>query len=545
MPANLNMQQGSPFTCATRFLLNTTSNKYTTSQQTSRVDWAFFASNEVMWISPSFWCTLGFRLVQYKNNSEFADYALTDVYRSCLQMPMPRTACVRRRGVVGSPSIRHLSDLALPRLRMPAGLCSATCWNSSSCVPQIPLWDQVTRILATLPMSSPGSITSASHKAFLPMLCRAPCCTRLMRNCSAYLVQASVTMFRLTLYSNMPHRSQEIRPSLRANGIDHCLPMESCVVIVDATWLTAWYVDVERQILRVWLLVLGPCLHLQLSGNKSGMWFGILHTVYTSKHRPNCRTGLQIRNRQLRLIYRRALLWHSCRAALSHGRKGIIRIGFSLKYCFNGGRPSNSTTREHPETSYLGETRKCDWLTEWLSSTTRIVVETTCRYGNLVAVCQVSKLGKNVEGMMRLPPDTLRQMSGLLFMGRVGVLEQRWTGKLVNSKRCSPNWRLSAHWRKQDSWQQQICNKWHGCYASTNYEKTVPAWGIPGEIWRQLVNPNEYYVRRRHGSGYDGNLDTGSVGDCLFVLFTSIRLYDVAPIQWNLSTQQTQWQASV
>ena len=65
--------------------------------------------------------------------------------------------------------------------------------------------------------------------------------------------------------------------------------------------------------------------------------------------------------------------------------------------------------------------------------------------------------------------------------------------------------------------------------------KTVPAWGIPGEIWRQLVNPNEYYVRRRHGIGYDGNLDTGSVGDCLFVLFTSIRLYDVAPIQWNLS----------
>ena len=40
-------------------------------------------------------------------------------------------------------------------------------------------------------------------------------------------------------------------------------------------------------------------------------------------------------------------------------------------------------------TSCLGETLKCDWLTEWLSSTTHIVVETTCRYGNLVAVCQV------------------------------------------------------------------------------------------------------------------------------------------------------------
>ena len=88
MPANLNMQRGSPFTCATRFLLNTTSNKYTTSQQTSRVDWAFFASNEGMWISPSLWCTLGFRLVQYKNNSEFADYGVCWKCRVCFAVQM-------------------------------------------------------------------------------------------------------------------------------------------------------------------------------------------------------------------------------------------------------------------------------------------------------------------------------------------------------------------------------------------------------------------------------------------------------------------------
>ena len=67
---------------------DTTSNKYTTSQQASRVDWAFFASNEVMWISPSLWCTLGFRLVQYKNNSEFAGLGVCWKCRVCFALPM-------------------------------------------------------------------------------------------------------------------------------------------------------------------------------------------------------------------------------------------------------------------------------------------------------------------------------------------------------------------------------------------------------------------------------------------------------------------------
>ena len=65
--------------------------------------------------------------------------------------------------------------------------------------------------------------------------------------------------------------------------------------------------------------------------------------------------------------------------------------------------------------------------------------------------------------------------------------------------------------------------------------KAVPAWGVPGEVWRQLVSPNEYYVRRRHGLGFDGTLDTSVVGKCLLALFVSIRLYDVAPLQWHLS----------
>ena len=55
------------------------------------------------------------------------------------------------------------------------------------------------------------------------------------------------------------------------------------------------------------------------------------------------------------------------------------------------------------------------------------------------------------------------------------------------------------------------------------------------KLWRQLVSPNEYYVRRRHGLGFDGTLDTSIVGKCLLALFVSIRLYDVAPLQWHLS----------
>ena len=33
----------------------------------------------------------------------------------------------------------------------------------------------------------------------------------------------------------------------------------------------------------------------------------------------------------------------------------------------------------------------------------------------------------------------------------------------------------------------------------------------------------------------DGTLDTSVVGKCLLALFVSIRLYDVAPLQWHLS----------
>ena len=65
--------------------------------------------------------------------------------------------------------------------------------------------------------------------------------------------------------------------------------------------------------------------------------------------------------------------------------------------------------------------------------------------------------------------------------------------------------------------------------------KVVPDWAVPGEIWRQLASPDEYYVKRRLGIGYDSRLNVHLFRQCLYGLFVSIRLYDTLPLHWNLS----------
>ena len=65
-----------------------------------------------------------------------------------------------------TPEVENASGLVFHNMLEQQFLCSANSFMG-----------QVTRILATLPVSSPGSITSASHKACLPMLRHAPCCT--------------------------------------------------------------------------------------------------------------------------------------------------------------------------------------------------------------------------------------------------------------------------------------------------------------------------------------------------------------------------------
>ena len=71
---------------------------------------------------------------------------------------------------------------------------------------------------------------------------------------------------------------------------------------------------------------------------------------------------------------------------------------------------------------------------------------------------------------------------------------------------------------------------------SIKLHKSAPPWGLPGEVWRQLLRPWSYRIRCKSGVGHRDEIPCLPVFvRCLFRLMVSIRLYGRTPLMWHRS----------